>query len=142
MKILLQILILILSSFSLTTCTLEDNDILPGAWKLIRVETLTGDLIQIKQSSDVKGDVILELPKPFPTSFTGEAVCNKIHGEIELIGNKEIKVVKFGGTRKYCPAWGSSFENRIRNVISYDISGRKYLYLFLEEERMVFKKVH
>ncbi len=141
MKLILQLSLIFLASFLFTACTLDNADILPGDWKLIRIETLAGDLIQVKQPSDVKGDVILKLPNPFPTTFTGKAVCNEIFGEIEVIGNQEIKVTRFGGTLIYCPTWGHAFEDRMRNVTSYEISGKKYLYLLLEEERMVFKKV-
>lgn len=122
-------------------CSSDEADILPGSWKMIRIETLNGELIQAKKSSDVKGDVILELQEAFPTAFTGRAVCNSFQGNFEISEKKELMIEKFSTTYVSCPSWGHAFENRIRKVISYDISKQKYLYLILEDERMVFQKI-
>jgi heat shock protein HslJ len=136
-----QFLLAFLIFTILIACNTEDSDILPGKWKLIRIETQKGKLIQTPTSSDVKGDVILELPEAFPTEFTGVAVCNRFQGAFSTLGGQDLKTEKYWTTYAYCPAWGHAFEERVRKVERYEIRTKEYLYLILDEERMVFKKV-
>lgn len=124
----------------IASCKQEEISALPGKWKMVGIASAEGKVFFVKPSNE-KGDVILEFPAVFPTSFTGKAVCNEFWGEFETLGGRNLKVEKYGGTQVYCPSWGTAFEDRISSVNSYKISNDRILYLNLEEERMVFFKI-
>jgi heat shock protein HslJ len=121
------------------SCEPEEASQLPGKWKLVGIASAEGGVF-FKKPSDEKREVILNLPNPFPTEFTGKAACNEFWGQLNSLGGRNIKVERYGATQIYCPSWGPAFEDRVHKVTRYEVKSG-ILYLYLEDERMIFLKV-
>jgi hypothetical protein len=91
---------------------------------------------------DIKRSIILDFSDISDTGkISGHTVRNEVFGDYELLIDKKIHIIRFGGTKVGEPPWGSKFWNAIHKSTSYKVYYDKMFILFNSDtEKMEFEK--
>ena len=121
--------------------TITTTETLNGKWKLVKYHNLTNGTSE-SEPSNISRSIIIEFSdNGINGKMNGQTVTNSVSGEYELLQDKKMKTLSFGGTKIGEPNWGDKFWDAIHAASSFERQNDKlYIHFNVDSEKMEFKK--
>ena len=138
----MKITYILILAMTLLACNKDDTTAsLTGKWKLIKYYNLTVGTSEFEPTNISRSIIIDFSDNGIKGKMDGHTVTNTVSGEYELLIDKKMKTLSFGGTKVGEPNWGNKFWTAIHSASSYERQSNKlHIYFNADTEKMEFEK--